>query len=235
MKKFAIAVAAATVALAGLAGSVRADSVELLQFTSINNDSDIQFDGSALVTGGATGDLQLSTVDTPPTYVNPLIGQDLSDPTVFHNTTMYLTGFAVSGAGTTDGTSVTQSLGAGTFAIYGPGGQLPQYLLLSGSATDATLSGSDGQAGVLSATVTYTGGLLLTAPEGSTGLFSFTLELAPGTTIHLANNGYVAPFEASASGDFAVNAVPTPSAVLGGSGLIGLVGLAQFRRRASAR
>lgn len=238
MKKFAIAVAAAAVSLAGLAGSVRA--AEILQFTSIDNNADISFNGTNLVTGtGATGDLQLSTDATPPNFVDPGIGQDLSDPTLFNNTTMYLTGFGVSGFATLSGAAVTQPLGSGSFAIYGPGGQLPQYLLLSGTASQATLTGSGTQAGTFSAFVTYTGGQLLTVPAGSTGSFSFSLGLLDSSgNIHLqgaSGSSHVAAFDASASGDFEVNAVPTPSAVLGGSGLIGLVGLVQFRRRASAR
>ncbi len=124
----------------------------------------------------------------------------------------------------------------------GPG-PLQPVLLLQGTVKAGTIAALDGfsTASVLSAQVTYNGGIIFDALNSiggtPTGSLSWSMLDAVNTVtgdpeLTIGSNGYVVPFQANATGLFSTPAVPEPTtaSILAASALGMLV-----RRRRSVR
>jgi hypothetical protein len=157
--------------------------------------------------------------------------------TLFYDTSLFLTGLTASGtAGTTtigSRTLISQVLTSGTFTFLGTD---KSTVLLSGTIGDAVITGYQNSTtgAVLSMSVTYTGGKILSAlPAGTqTGAFSWDI-LGLDAKLDKNAQGFLNSFSANATGQFsAVDPVPEPAAlVMLGIGGLGLAGYLYRRRR----
>ena len=160
--------------------------------------------------------------------------------------TLVLTGFAPVDPAAVGANSITQNLGAGTFAITHSSFSKP---LLAGTVSSAfitetkvSLTGTAGDnASVLSGLVTYSDSVLedLFVAYGlsNTGSFSFAMTGLTGTygTTLVAGQQRLASFTGDGTGSFDANllgpAVPAPASVWGGFGLVAFLGAARMKKR----
>lgn len=212
--------------------------------------ADSNGDGNLSPSQQAAPGLQVSTPLTITAPPNTGAVPNDSGGTTFYDVSFALGGLFApqqTGPGGANSTSVggitvlTQPLGAGSFVLRTTdpdGGGLGQpAVLLAGSISDAAIIGiqNGGTGSVLSATVIYTQGLIydrLVAQGGSlTGDLSFTLLniAAPLSIVNSASGNFLSPFEADATGQFSVAAVPEPAAL----GSLGFVASLLLRRRAA--
>jgi hypothetical protein len=163
---------------------------------------------------------------------------NIDGSTTFYDVSLSLTGLNDNGPAI--GTSIAQPLTGGTFAFFSTtdveatGGVQP---LLTGTLDNAVLTGFAGstQGAALSATITYTGGLIYNAylAAGGTdnsGGMSWTLQLSPPMSI--GANGRTSSFTANTSGEYNIEeVVPEP----GSLSLLAIAGAAMLasRRRAA--
>ncbi len=132
---------------------------------------------------------------------------------------MSLSGFAASTPSFMLGGLIYQPLSSGTFNMKATDGTL----LLTASATDAFISRSPSneQGSILSATISYTGGVIGSYVDPTPASISFTLIATP--TSATVTNGYLDGFSADATGQFSGTravAVPVPASVWGGGVLL---------------
>jgi len=124
---------------------------------------------------------------------------------------------------------VAQPLAAAEFQVWSHDPGTGSVLLLAGDFEDAVIAGLLGSSTgtTLSATVTYTGGAILTYSGLShpiTGEFSWSLlDIVPPLAI--GQNGFLVPFDANATGQF--SGVPEPATLA----MLALGGLALLARR----
>ena len=161
--------------------------------------------------------------------------------TTFFDSSMSVTGLTAVGNATNVGGLLIQNLTAGGFTIMSSNDTVGgAVLLLSGTIGDASLSGiNDSNTGsVISATVTYLGGLvfnqMLASGLGTTGSRSASLvDIIPTLSINPATH-HLSAFSSNSSGLFDTHvtaAVPTPGALPVGLALIGGYGLLRRKTR----
>jgi hypothetical protein len=173
--------------------------------------------------GNGDGALPLSSqtqgglfVSTPFVIPDAIAGKEFSgSSTNFYDVTMSLSGFNAAAPSFMLGGLIWQPLSNGTFSMTATDGTL----LLTASATDAFISRSpiNEQGSILSATISYTGGVISSYVQPTPASISFSLIAMPTTAT--ASNGYLDRFEADATGQFSGTpavAIPTPAAVWGG-------------------
>lgn len=203
-------------------------------------------DGSFTTTGGltieASGFPGLVPVDPA---LLPSVQLE-TNSTLFHDVTLVLSNLKedkVSGLSETPifgvGTLYTQPLEDGGFELWSwnnPADVNGPELLLKGNVDNAVISGLAGSpsGAVLSAQITYTGGLIyqaLVAKGGqTTGDLSWSLlDITPKITKVAGNPPLLGDFSANATGQFSSPAIPEPASV--GLLAISMVGLAARRRR----
>jgi hypothetical protein len=199
-----------------------------------------------IYTGGATGHLQAGPgsvgngdgalplasqtagglfISTPFVIPDAIAGKEFTGSTTnFYDVTMTLSGFAAASPSFMFGGNIVQSLSNGSFSMTATDGTL----LLTASATDAiiTRSPDNEQGSIISATISYTGGVISSYVQPTPASMSFTLIASPtkGTT----TNGYLDAFQADATGQFSgikAVSVPTPAAVWAGVVLMVLLGV----------
>lgn len=205
-----------------------------------------QGDGSFASTGGLTieaaGFPGLTPVD--PGLIASV--QFESTSTLFHDVTLVLSNLKedkVAGLSETPifgvGTLYTQPLEDGDFELWSwnnPSDANPSELLLKGTIANAVISGLAGapSGAVLSAQVTYTGGLIhaeLVKKGGTTsGDLSWSLlDITPKIQKVAGTPPLLGDFVANATGQFSSPAIPEPASI--GLLAISMVGLAARRRR----
>jgi hypothetical protein len=159
--------------------------------------------------------------------------------TTYFDTSMNISGLAASGNAGNFGGLLVQNLSSGTFTITSSsdttGGPV---VLLSGTITNATLTGinNSNTGSVISATVTYTDGIvfdaLVAGGLNTSGDTSWSLvDINPVLSIDPVTH-HLAAFSSNSSGLFstdAVRLVPTPAALPAGLAMLG--GLAAMRRK----
>jgi hypothetical protein len=140
--------------------------------------------------------------------------------TSFYDATLVVSGLWASGSATLDGSTVVQQLSNNaTFSIYStnPGGPATGgTLLLSGTIDSAGIEGNLNQAAgsVRSSVVTFDDGAILDA-TGHTSLqgeLTWTLLCISPSKFQIGTNGYLAPFTANATGQFAAE-MPEPGSI----------------------
>lgn len=205
-----------------------------------------QGDGGFTTTGGLTIEAAgfPGLLPTDPGLLASVQPQPTS--TLFHDVTLVLANLKedkVSGLSETPifgvGTLYTQPLEDGTFELWSwnnPSDANPSELLLKGTIENAVVSGLAGSptGAVLSAQVTYTGGLIhaaLVAKGGlTTGDLSWSLlDITPKINKVLGTPPLLGDFKANATGQFSSPAIPEPASI--GLLAISMVGLAARRRR----
>jgi hypothetical protein len=267
---FSKSLLAAAIALGGLTGMAQADVI--LSFVQLPNTNTPEFqfntrpgdtapsfyeafgaigngDGNQPTGTQTQGGLQLTFATS--LGLSPLVGlgQDPGNASIFYDASLHFTGFyANTAAGTLFG-SYVQTLSAGTFEIWSTNtsGIGPKVLLLSGTASDASITGAahSGTGSTFSTNVVYTGGLLVDTlnliDPGTNGDFTFT-DLSITPALSASPGGTLNDFVASGTGQFSTdtntgpgNPVPLPAAAWGGMGLLGLLGGIQALRRRSLR
>ncbi|MCD4727636.1 MAG: PEP-CTERM sorting domain-containing protein [Pirellulales bacterium] len=150
-------------------------------------------------------------------------------------------GIPAAGPAVTVGGVIIQPLGSAAFEIWstdpmetpGPDVENP-ILLLAGTIESAAITCLLGSStgSTLSADVTYSGGIILEAAELTLAKGEFSWSLLDATPLFSvdASTGYLAPFEANATGHF--SAIPEPGTlVLLGFGAFGLAAYAWRKRR----
>jgi len=189
-------------------------------------------DGTLPTAAQTPGGLQ---VDTP--FLIPGVpGSQVNvASTSFFDCTFDLTGFAANGAAIPAAGNILQFVNAGSFTISSTTAGGGPLLLLSGTISGSTIVGPNGgNAGAFftSTTVTYTGGLIFNAMIAANGTpnngdvsISFN-DVTPPFSI--APSGFMAPFDANATGLFRyVENIPEPTSLA----LMSLVGLGIMRRK----
>jgi len=199
-----------------------------------------------IYTGGATGQLKAGPgslgngdgalppdqqtaggmfVSTPFLIPDAIAGKTFSGSTTnFYDVTMSLSGFVASSPSFMFGGMIYQPLSNGSFNMTATDGTL----LLTASATDAFISRSPSneQGSILSATISYTGGVIGSYVQPTPASISFTLLATP--TSATVTNGYLDGFSADATGEFSGTqavSVPVPASVWMGGVLLMAVGL----------
>jgi hypothetical protein len=161
--------------------------------------------------------------------------------TTFFDTSMSVTGLAAVGNAANFGGLLVQSLGSGTFTFTSSNDTVGgPVVLLTGTITDASLSGisASNTGSVISATVTYTSGLIFDAMVSNgfdtVGSASWSLvDINPVLKIDPVSH-LLAAFSSNSSGLFAAEvigntpSIPSPAALPAGLALLG--GLALARR-----
>jgi len=175
-------------------------------------------------------------VSTPFVIPDAIAGKTFSGSTTnFYDVTMSLGGFVASSPSFMLGGMIWQPLSNGTFNMTATDGTL----LLSASATDALISRSPSneQGSILSATISYTGGVIRPYVDPTPASISFTLIATP--TSATVTGGYLDGFSADATGQFSGTravAVPVPASVWGGAALFAaLAGWKWMQMRANRR
>jgi hypothetical protein len=164
-------------------------------------------------------------ISTPFVIPDAIVGKTFSGSTTnFYDVTMTLGGFAAASPIFMLGGIIYQPLSNGTFNITATDGTL----LLTASATDAFISRSptNEEGSILSATISYTGGLIRSYVEPTPASISFTLIANPTTAS--TTNGYLDGFSADATGQFSgmpAVAVPVPASVWGGVALLAVLAI----------
>jgi hypothetical protein len=161
--------------------------------------------------------------------------------TAFFDTSMVLTGLAAAGDASNFGGLLVQNLSSGTFTITSSsdttGGPV---VLLSGTITNATLTGinNSNTGSVISATVTYTDGIVFDAMvldglSASGSLSCSLVDIIPSLSIDPETH-HISAFSSNSSGLFAAEVasggptIPAPAALP--AGLVLLLGLGLGRR-----
>ena len=162
-------------------------------------------------------------VSTPFVIPDAIVGKSFSGSTTnFYDVTMSLSGFAASTPSFMLGGLIYQPLSNGTFSMKATDGTL----LLTASATDAFISrsASNEQGSILSASISYTGGVIGSYVDPTPASISFTLIATP--TSATVTNGYLDAFSADATGQFSGTravAVPVPASAWGGGMLLAVL------------
>jgi len=224
-----------------VANAARAETVLNFQPTPISAGS-----AEFIYTGGASGQLLAGPgslgngdgalppdtqtagglfVSTPFVIPDAIAGKSFSgSSTNFYDVTLSLTGFSAASPSFMLGGLIYQPLSNGTFNMTATDGTL----LLKASAIDAYISRSpvNEQGSILSATISYTGGVISSYVQPTPASISFTLIATPGTAS--TTNGYLDRFEADATGEFSGTkavAIPVPASVWGGAALLAVLGI----------
>jgi hypothetical protein len=177
-------------------------------------------DGALPVASQTAGGLLVST---PFEIPDAIAGKEFSGGgTNFYDVTLSLSGFVASAPSFLFGGMINQPLSNGIFQLKATDGTL----LLSASATDAFIQRSpfNEQGAILSATISYTGGVIGAYVQPTPASISFSLIATPATAS--TTNGFLDAFSADATGAFSGTravAVPVPAAVWGGVGLMVLI------------
>lgn len=179
-------------------------------------------DGALPVASQTAGGLLVST---PFVIPDAIAGKEFSGGgTNFYDVTLSLSGFVAGAPSFLFGGLINQPLSNGTFQLKATDGTL----LLSASATDAFIQRSpfNEQGSILSATISYTGGVIGSYVQPTPASISFSLIATPATAS--TTNGYLNQFSADATGAFSGTravAVPTPAAVWAGIVLMLALGM----------
>jgi len=164
-------------------------------------------------------------VSTPFVIPDAIAGKSFSgSSTNFFDVTLSLTGLSAASPSFMLGGMIWQPLSNGTFTMKATDGTL----LLTANATDAYISRSpiNEQGSIISATISYTGGVINSYVQPTPASISFSLIATPATAT--TSNGYLDRFEADATGQFSGTpavAIPTPAAVWGGVVLMLALGI----------
>jgi len=219
----------AAIALGLMASTAaRAATVPIVGFTPLTTNPVIVLDASGNLTTG-TGATALAVVVS-----NPALAA-ASGTTFAIPGSLTLSGFTEVGAATTMGADIIQALSTGRFRVF----DTAANLLLTGSVQNAQITTNSVTGAVLSGKFNYDGGSLFAAFPAAglfnPGEFSFTLTAIQPIPVLIGANGQLAPFSASATGNFSAETVPLPATAWMGLVLIGGVGgargVSMLRRR----
>ncbi len=188
-------------------------------------------DGALPLASQTAGGLFIST---PFVIPDAILGKEISGSTTnFYDVTMALSGFNASAPTFTLGGMIWQPLSNGTFSMRATDGTL----LLTADATNAFISRSPSneQGSIISANISYTGGVISSYVQPTPASISFTLIATPATAT--VTGDYLDRFEADATGEFSGTkavAIPTPAAVWGGIALMLVLGILKVISRRKA-